>query len=155
MVVLISYSPCRTGPVSWMSTQRCRDCTPDPEIRAHTPFAIHAQDLKFFCSYPDLHHSGEFRRLFERLILWCSVDVGSIDGIASDVIAHKHDEVEPDGKKNPQSILMIPDDVCIHGGHEQNDGSEEDDILSHGQHFRRRSGFVQVVTSSLESLGWQ
>ena len=71
------------------------------------------------------------------------------------MIAHKHDEVEPDGKKNPQSILMIPHDVCIHGGHEQNDGSEEDDILSHGQHFRRRSGFEQVVTSSLEYLGWQ
>jgi hypothetical protein len=78
--------------------------------------------------------------------LWRGVVVGSIDGISDDVVAHEHDEVERDGKQDPQSILMIPDDVGVHGGHEQKDGKEADDVLSHGQHFRRmRSGFEQAM----------
>jgi hypothetical protein len=100
---------------------------------------IHAQDLGFFFSHLGLCRSGKLRGLLKKFISWHGVVVGSIDDIPDDMVAHEHDEVERNGKEDSQSILMIPDDVGVHGSHEQNDGKEADDVLSYGQHFRRRS----------------
>jgi hypothetical protein len=92
-----------------------------------------------------LCRSGKIRRLLERPIFRRSVVVGPVDGIADDMVAHEHDEVESNGKEDSQSILIIPDDVCVQGSHEQHDGNECGDVLSHGQHCWRRSGFEGVV----------
>jgi hypothetical protein len=52
-------------------------------------------------------------------------------------------------RENSERILVIPDDVCVHGGHEQSDGNEAGDFLRFGQYFRRRAGFLESVVSSV------
>ena len=51
--------------------------------------------------------------------------------------------------ENSKRILVIPDDVCVHGGYEHSDGNEAGDFLRFGRHFRRRAGFLEMVVSSV------
>jgi hypothetical protein len=88
---------------------------------------------------------GGFRRLLEGPILCCGLVSAPINDIASNAVGHEQDEVEPDGEDNPKHVSVIPDDVCVQGGHEQSDSNKAGDLLSRTQHFGRRSGLLRLV----------